>query len=161
DVMALVEQFGARHPPAGLFNAVRNRIEAGDLVRERPAWWSWLYSRPARVLAMGTAVAALAFALFLPAGGPNGAGVPAPIPINDAGPSGPPSTALAGSIRQRITMKGPQGNRIEVEAEVLTSRDGRMRIDYLTPPLKGVTIWETGDRTYRFNPALKRLTVAK
>src|SRR5438045_3465985 len=54
DVMGLVEQFGARQPPPGLFNAVRNRIEGGDLVRERPAWWAWLYSRPARVLGMGT-----------------------------------------------------------------------------------------------------------
>src|SRR5438105_4322544 len=98
DVMALVEQFGSRQPPAGLFNAVRNRIEAGDFVRQRPAWWSWLYSRPVRVLAMGTAVAALAFALFLPAG-PNGSAGPGPMPI-EGGPSGATSSALAGSIRQ-------------------------------------------------------------
>ena len=42
DVMALVEQFGVRQPPVGLFNGVRNRIESPGLTRERPAWWSWL-----------------------------------------------------------------------------------------------------------------------
>src|SRR5436190_24249917 len=54
--------------------------------------------------------------------------------------------------RQTITMIGPDGKKVQVEAEVLTSADGRIRINYLSPPLKGVTIWETGDRTYRFNP---------
>jgi hypothetical protein len=36
-----------------------------------------------------------------------------------------------------------------------------MRIEYQSEPLKGVTIWENADRTYRYNPRLKRLTVAR
>jgi anti-sigma factor RsiW len=47
-----------------------------------------------------------------------------------------------------------------VQAEVLISRDGYFRIKYLTQPLAGVTIWENGERTYRYNPKLKRLTVS-
>jgi len=117
DVMALVEQFGVRQPPAGLFNAVRNRIEAGDLVREQPAWWSWFYTRPARAFAMGTAVAALALALFLPTG-PGGTGSLGRLPVNETISSGPTSTALAGSIRQHAMAagEGPLADRVAWEA---------------------------------------------
>jgi outer membrane lipoprotein-sorting protein len=67
--------------------------------------------------------------------------------------------ALSG--RQSIRMPGPKGKPIEVDADVLTSSDGQVRIEYLTEPLKGVTIWENGERTYRYNPALTSLTVAQ
>jgi outer membrane lipoprotein-sorting protein len=60
--------------------------------------------------------------------------------------------------RQVTRMPGVEG---EIEAEVLTSRDGQLRIEYLTEPLKGVTVWENGERTYRYNPARKRLSVAR
>lgn len=70
DAIALVERFGAINPPPGLFNAVRNRIESGQLERERPAWWAFLFTRPARAGAMGLAVAAVAAGLFLPVGSP-------------------------------------------------------------------------------------------
>jgi hypothetical protein len=48
-----------------------------------------------------------------------------------------------------------------IDAEVVQSGDGQVRIKYLTEPLANVTVWENGDRTYRYNPRLKRLTVAK
>lgn len=103
DVMTLVEQYGVRQPPVGLFNGVRNRIEA-DGPRERPAWWSWLYSRPARALAMGTALASLALALFLPA---NPGSAPA-LTIHPTSADGAAitSTALADSIRQHAISAG-------------------------------------------------------
>ena len=50
---------------------------------------------------------------------------------------------------------------VKLQAQVLTSRDGRMRIKYLTEPLSGVTVWEDDSRTYRYNPRRKRLTVAE
>lgn len=62
--------------------------------------------------------------------------------------------------RQSISLTGPSGEPLNVEAEVITSAEGDTRIEYRTEPLKGVTIWETGDRTYRYNPNLKRLSVA-
>jgi outer membrane lipoprotein-sorting protein len=62
--------------------------------------------------------------------------------------------------RQVIRMPAPDGKIVEVEARVLASRDGQLRIEYLTRPLEGVTVWENGERTYRYNPKLKRLTVA-
>jgi len=104
DVMSLVKQYGVRQPPVGLFNGVRNRIEA-DGPRERPAWWSWLYSRPARALAMGTALASLALALFLPA---NQGTAPLSPPIHPTAGDGAAitSTALADSIRQHAISAG-------------------------------------------------------
>src|SRR5205807_8509455 len=99
--MLLVERYGERQPPPGLFNAVRNRIESGGVVRERPPWWAWLYTRPARAAAMGMAAGALALGLLMPAGHP------APIPAIStpsvlAGPGAAPteSSALAFSTRQ-------------------------------------------------------------
>jgi hypothetical protein len=62
--------------------------------------------------------------------------------------------------RQEVEMPGPGGRLLRLEAEVLTSRDGRTRIQYLSPPLAGVTVWESARRTYRFNPRLQRLTVS-
>jgi len=47
-----------------------------------------------------------------------------------------------------------------VKAKVVTSSDGQVRIEYLTEPLKGGTVWESDDRTYRYYPKLKRLAVA-
>src|SRR5438045_1850701 len=62
--------------------------------------------------------------------------------------------------RQKIQMPDAGGKIVEVEAKVLTSRDEQKRIEFLSKPLAGVIIWESGDRTYRYNPNLKRLTVA-
>jgi hypothetical protein len=59
---------------------------------------------------------------------------------------------------QRIHVEGA---REHLQARVLTSPQGFMRIEYLTPPLEGVTIWENGEQTYRYNPKAKRLTVAQ
>lgn len=61
--------------------------------------------------------------------------------------------------RQVVLVSGPQG-RVQLEAEVVAAGDGRMRIEYQTEPLRKVTVWEDRDRTYRFNPELKKLTVA-
>jgi negative regulator of sigma E activity len=47
-----------------------------------------------------------------------------------------------------------------VDARIVVSPDGRSRIEYLSEPLRGVIIWEDRERTYRYNPKLKRLTVA-
>ena len=65
--------------------------------------------------------------------------------------------------RQRIKMADPRnpGGIIEVTAEVLQSRDGHMRIEYLSEPLEGSRIWENSERTYRYNPKRSRLTVAQ
>src|SRR5436309_291648 len=62
--VTLVETYGTRNPPAGLFNGVRNRIEADGRTQQRPAWWAFLYSPPARVLAMGLATASVVFGLL-------------------------------------------------------------------------------------------------
>lgn len=62
---------------------------------------------------------------------------------------------------QELILPGPDRQKIEVTASVVTDGEGRMRIEYLDEPLKGVTIWEDAGLTYRFNPAQKRLTVAQ
>ncbi len=66
--------------------------------------------------------------------------------------------ALSG--RQSVSMAGERGRPIVVEAEVLCDSRGDNRIRYLTRPLKDVTVWENGDRTFRYNPARKHLSVA-
>jgi hypothetical protein len=65
-VMALVEEHGTLAPPPGLFNAVRNQIEAGQVTRQRPAWWAIFLTTPARVAAMGMAMGAVALGLLMP-----------------------------------------------------------------------------------------------
>lgn len=65
--------------------------------------------------------------------------------------------ALSG--RQTLLI-GNESRSREVQAEVLQSGRGEVRIKYLTPPLQGVTLWESADRTYRFNPNKNRLTVS-
>lgn len=116
-VMALVEQYGALEPPVGLFNGVRNRIEAGGLERDRAPWWGWLFTGPARGLAMTGALAALALGLFLPAGPEVGPGL---LPVHEAsmGDPGVVSTALASSIRQHALSagEGPLTDRVAWEA---------------------------------------------
>jgi hypothetical protein len=59
--------------------------------------------------------------------------------------------------RMVVRLSGGEG---EIEADIVTSDDGQFRFEYLTEPLKGVTVWQNGERTYRYNPQLKRLTVA-
>jgi negative regulator of sigma E activity len=67
---------------------------------------------------------------------------------------------------RRVALRGEQVIRVSgasepVDARVLSSDKGSMRIEYRSEPLKGVTIWEDEGLTYRFNPKLKRLTVAR
>ncbi len=49
---------------------------------------------------------------------------------------------------------------LRVEARVLQSSRGDLRIDYLTGTLRGGTLWEAGGRTYRYTPKSRRLTIA-
>jgi hypothetical protein len=129
DVMALVEQYGARQPPVGLFNGIRNRIEVGDGARPRPAWWAWLFRRPARVLAMSTAVGALALALLMPT--PSGTLSSSPgIEIHQDTGNEVTSTALASSIRLHAVSagEGPVTDRVAWEAVAqLATQDGSPR----------------------------------
>jgi len=113
-VVSLVEEYGVRQPPAGLFNAVRNRIESGEMVRDRPAWWAWFYSRPARGLAMGAAMAAVALGLVLPVSGPT-------ISRLDPHPTGPSvGGSVASSIGEHLQSvgEGPLTDRVAYEALV-------------------------------------------
>jgi len=99
----LVERYGALTPPPGLFHAVRNRIEAGDVARERPAWWSFLLTGPARVAATGLAATALALGLLLPTGGPG----PTPsLPMVAGDGRGEVTSELVSSIRQHALTAG-------------------------------------------------------
>lgn len=111
----LVAEFGVRTPPAGLFNAVRNQIETGRVVREQPAWWSFLYSRPARAAAMGMAMASVALGLFLPVGE---SAIAPPIDVHPGNGPGVANTALAQSIRQHAlsASEGPLTDRVAWEA---------------------------------------------
>ena len=116
-VVSLVEEYGVRQPPAGLFNGVRNRIESGELVRERRPWWGWLTTGPARMSAMGLAVASLAVELFLPAGPsshPEGSRDWLPV-FPGAGST---TSALAVSVRQHAmsAADGPLADRVAWEA---------------------------------------------
>jgi hypothetical protein len=126
DAVALVEQYGVRQPPPGLFNAVRNRIEAGDLVRERPVWWAWFNTGPARAAAMGMAMAAVAVGLILPTGGPMITHNPY---LDVHATAGMPvtSNALASSIRQHAmsSVEGPLTDRVawEAMAQLVTLND--------------------------------------
>src|SRR4051812_20476283 len=49
----------------------------------------------------------------------------------------------------------------KVQAQVVSSSDGRLRIEYVSKSLQGVKIWDDGERVYRFNPRLNRLTMAR
>ena len=117
-VMTLVERHGVRQPPAGLFNAVRNQIESGEIRRDRPVWWAWLYSRPARAAAMGMAMAALALGILMPVSTTRL--LPSPDLHGDAQVTGGmmASGALASSIRQHALSagEGPLADRVAWEA---------------------------------------------
>lgn len=71
------------------------------------------------------------------------------------------TVALEG--RQQIKMPDPRtpGQIVTVTAAVLQSSDGKVRIEYLSEPLEGSRVWESGDRTYRYNPRRNRLRVAQ
>jgi anti-sigma factor RsiW len=126
-VMDLVAQHGTRQPPPGLFNAVRNRIESGDVVRDRAPWWAWLLTTPARATAMTMAVGVLALGFLLPVK----PGVPTmPLPVHPG--DGTTSTALAASIRQHAISagEGPLADRIAWEAMAqLVSQEDQTRLD--------------------------------
>lgn len=115
-VISLVEAHGALEPPVGLFNGVRNRIEAGDFVRQRPAWWAVFLTRPARAGAMGLAMGAVVLGLVMPTGPSQ---VHAPLPLNpDSGVSSVASGELGNSIRQHAmsASEGPLADRVAWEA---------------------------------------------
>jgi anti-sigma factor RsiW len=118
-VVALVETYGVRQPPPGLFNAVRNRIEAGDVRQQRPFWWAFFSSGPARTAALGTAMAAVALGLVLPTG-PNTALPPQPGLHTVIGGGMSASGELGGSIRRHAlsAAEGPLADRVAWEAMV-------------------------------------------
>lgn len=124
--VALVEEFGVREPPAGLFNAVRNRIESGSVARERPAWWAWFYTKPARVGAMGLAMASVLVGLLMPV---NQQSLPT-IAINPGGRAltGVASGELAGAIRLHAmaNSNAPLTDRVawEAMAQIVTQQTG-------------------------------------
>lgn len=64
-----------------------------------------------------------------------------------------------------VALEGVQDIQVEqgkpLRAKILTSRTGGLRIEYLSEPLKGVTLWENAERTYRYHPGESRLTVEK
>jgi len=116
-VMALVETHGALEPPAGLFNGVRNRIESGDFVRQRPAWWAVFLTRPARAGAMGLAMGAVVLGLVVPTG--PSSQVHRPLPLNPGVGMGSVATGeLGNSIRQHAmsAAEGPLADRVAWEA---------------------------------------------
>jgi len=117
DVVALVEQYGAVSPPVGLFNGVRNQIEAGTVTREKPAWWAVFLTRPARVAAMGMAMGAVALGLFLPTS-PTATIDFVPVHGGQAAVGSVASSELAGSIRQHAMSagEGPLADRVAWEA---------------------------------------------
>lgn len=127
-VVALVEEHGSRTPPPGLFHAVRNRIETGEVPQQRPAWWAWLYARPARAAAMGLAMGAVAMGLFLPVG-PTHSLPPVglhPTPISGGLVA---SGELATSIRQHAMAagEGPLADRVAWEAMAQLAMQERSR----------------------------------
>jgi len=115
-VMELVATHGVRQPPPGLFNAVRNRIESGDVVRERAPWWAWIYSGPARVAAMGMATAAVAVAVLMPTGKP--ASTIHALDMHPVSRGAVSTSAMASSIRQHAMSagEGPLTDRVAWEA---------------------------------------------
>jgi anti-sigma factor RsiW len=121
----LVETFGTRTPPPGLFNGVRNRIEAGGRAQQSRPWWAWLYSRPARVAAMSMAMASVVLGLLMPI--QNGASLPSEPDLHTGGDA-VTTTALAGSIRQHAMSagEGPLTDRVawEAMAQLVQDQDG-------------------------------------
>ena len=116
-VVTLVETHGHREPPPGLFNGIRNQIEAGQLKQQRPAWWVFFLTAPARAGAMAMALGALAMGLFLPV--QTGTSVPPPLGVHAGIAAGAPTTtALASSIRQHALSagQGPLTDRVAWEA---------------------------------------------
>jgi hypothetical protein len=116
--MELVADQGFREPPAGLFNALRNRIEAGELVQERQPWWGFFSRKPVRVLAMGFAMATVAVAFLLPIA--QGPGLPPSPGLHPAGVMGAASARgpLANSIRAhaQAAAESPLADRVALEA---------------------------------------------
>ena len=129
-VVALIEEHGARQPPPGLFNGVRNAIASGTVVRERAPWWSFIYTGPARAAAMSLALGALALGIFFPVGSPVPVGGDLlPLHISDGAPV--QTTALASSIRQHAmsATEGPLADRVawEAMAQLVQDDDDRDR----------------------------------
>lgn len=134
EVMTLVETHGVRQPPVGLFNGVRNRIEAGDFVRERPAWWSVFLTKPARVAAMGLAMGAVVLGLVVPTG-PSGTHAPLPLMNADQGLGSVASGELRNSIRQHAMSagEGPLADRVAWEAMAQLATQNQVEDDAPSP----------------------------
>lgn len=114
-VMSLVEEHGPLAPPPGLFNAVRNQIETGQVTRQRPAWWAIFLTTPARVAAMGMAMGAVALGLMMP----TTSTTPTPRLDPHLPAVGQVATGeLSGSIRQHAmaATEGPLADRVAWEA---------------------------------------------
>lgn len=128
-VMTLVETQGFIQPPPGLFNAVRNQIEAGAVAQDPRPWWSFIYSRPARALAMAGAVGALALGVLLPVSSPR---IPSGTlhTTSIITPGKTASNELANSIRQHAmsASDGPLADRVAWEAMAqLVTENGAAR----------------------------------
>lgn len=114
-VMVLVEEHGTLAPPPGLFNAVRNQIEAGQVTRQRPAWWAIFLTTPGRVAAMGMAMGAVALGLMMPTTSTSQTPLLDPhLPMAGQVASG----ELSSSIRQHAmaATEGPLADRVAWEA---------------------------------------------
>lgn len=115
-VMSLVETHGVREPPAGLFNAVRNQIETGNIAQASKPWWSFLWTAPVRGLALAGSAAVLIAGLMMPVTNPR---IPEGSlhPTLDIGKAAA-SSELANSIRQHAmsAAEGPLAERVAWEA---------------------------------------------
>lgn len=103
EAVRLFERYGALAPPPGLFNAVRNEIQAGAVARDRAPWWSFLLTRWGRGAATALAACALAMGLMLPTGAP-GPTPSLPMVAGDGG--GQVTSELVSSIRQHAQAAG-------------------------------------------------------
>lgn len=128
-VGAWVEVAGRREPPPALFQAVRNRIEQGDLAQESLGWRRFFNLRPVQFASVTLAAGMVIAALIAPVG-------TRPLPPSPE----PHSTAafgsqvargpLAGSVRRhaQASARGPLAERVAWEAMAqLADRGGAAR----------------------------------
>jgi predicted anti-sigma-YlaC factor YlaD len=133
-VVDLIEAHGSLEPPVGLFNGVRNRIESGVVTRERPPWWALFFTVPARAAAMGLAMAAVAFGLWMPASNPTQS--PA-LAMDGTDQLRVSSSELGNSIRQHAmtAAEGPLSDRVawEAMAQLVSQRSAQGEADSADP----------------------------